>query len=158
MLRQRLRYADTHQPRVEMTPLLDVIFLLLTFFIYSIVLTVRAQVLPVKLPALSTGEIAQGVQIAGITVDLGGRFYLNQQLVTRTELEARLQEMAARPDPPRFFLAVDAQSGSIDRAPILLEMIEMLRRLKIEDFSIVGRPAVTESRDRAAEIEALPAP
>jgi len=34
--------SDDWAPRIEMTPLLDVVFLLLTFFIFSLVLMVRA--------------------------------------------------------------------------------------------------------------------
>ena len=33
-----------HETRVEMMPLIDVVFLLLTFFIYAMVLMVRAEV------------------------------------------------------------------------------------------------------------------
>ena len=129
-----------HEPRVEMTPLLDVIFLLLTFFIYSLVVTVRAQVLPVKLPALTTGETAADVKIAGITVDHKGDLFLNREPVSRVELETRLRELAAQADPPAFYLAVDAEPGQVDRGPILIDMIELLRKLKIEDLSIVGSP------------------
>ena len=140
MLRPRLRYSPTHEPRVEMTPLLDVIFLLLTFFIYSIVLTVRAQVLPVQLPALTTGETARDVRIAGVTVDRAGKFFLNREPVMRDELERRLRELAAEPQPPAFYLAIDAEPGVVDRGPILIEMIELFRRLNIHNVNIVGSP------------------
>jgi biopolymer transport protein ExbD len=143
MLRLRAGYSAKHEPRMEMTPLLDVIFLLLTFFIYSIVLTVRAQVLPVSLPALTTGQTAQDVKVAGITVDARGDLFLNRQPVTRQELEARLGELSRQPEPPAFYLAIDAEQGQVDRGPLLIELIELLRKLKIENVNIVGAPGGT---------------
>jgi biopolymer transport protein ExbD len=140
MARPRTQYAPAHEPRVEMTPLLDVIFLLLTFFIYSLVVTVRAQVLPVKLPALVTGETAADARIAGITVDGAGRLFLNQQPVTRAELKDQLRLLAGGPQPPAFYIAIDAQPGEVDRGPLLIDMIELFRKLKIEDLNIVGAP------------------
>ncbi len=124
-----------------MTPLMDVIFLLLTFFIYTLVMTVRAQVMPVVLPALSTGQAPEKeVEIAALTVDRQGRFFLNQKPVTQADLEARLKELAAQPKPPQFFLAIDAQPGETDRGPLLIELIETFRRLNIQSFNIVGTP------------------
>ena len=38
-----------HETRIEMMPLIDVVFILLTFFIYAMVLVVGAEVLPVPL-------------------------------------------------------------------------------------------------------------
>jgi biopolymer transport protein ExbD len=125
---------------MEMTPLLDVIFLLLTFFIYSIVFTVRAQVMPVKLPALTTGQRAADAKIAGITVDRAGKLFLNQKPVTREELESGLRALATQEKPPTFYLAVDAEQGQVDRGPLLIEMIELFRKLKIENLNIVGAP------------------
>src|SRR5690606_8300025 len=51
-----MRFVRRHDlaPRMEMIPLIDVIFLLLTFFIYSLALMVQAQVLPVALPPITT--------------------------------------------------------------------------------------------------------
>ena len=48
-----LRRTD-HDTRVEMMPLIDVGFLLLTFFIYAMVLMVRAEVLPVPLESYAS--------------------------------------------------------------------------------------------------------
>ena len=125
---------------MEMAPLLDVIFLLLTFFIYSFVLTVRAEVLPVNLPSLSAGQAAADREIAGITIGRGGGVFLNRKPITRRGLERRLAEWADRPEPPAIFLALDTEAGGVDRGPILIDLIDTLRRLGIEEFQIVGRP------------------
>ena len=48
-----IRRTD-HEARVEIMPLIDVIFLLLTFFIYAMVLMVRAALLPVEMHGFSS--------------------------------------------------------------------------------------------------------
>jgi biopolymer transport protein ExbD len=41
---------------VEITPLIDVVFLLLTFFVFALILTVRVEVTSVTLPTVAEGE------------------------------------------------------------------------------------------------------
>lgn len=124
-----------------MTPLMDVIFLLLTFFIYSQVLVVRAELLPVKLPELSAGQAAADDLLLAITVDGAGKLYLNREPTTEAALPATLQRIASQPDPPRVYVAMEAGQGQVDRAPIMLRIVEMLRTAGIEDFAFVGAPA-----------------
>lgn len=131
---------STHEPRIEMTPLLDVIFLLLTFFIYSQVLVVRAELLPVRLPELSAGQAASDDLLMAITVDGRGRLYLNREPTAEGELPARLRAIANQPDPPRVYVAMEAGEGEVDRAPILLRIFGELRAAGINDFSFVGAP------------------
>lgn len=135
---RRIIQRHGYEPRMEMTPLLDVIFLLLTFFIYSMVLTVRAQVLPVTLPAITAGEVPADAQIAGITVDAAGQLFLNRKPITREELEASLKELSEREKPPAVFIALEAGSDAVDRGPIFIDLIDTMRRLGIENFNVVG--------------------
>ena len=65
MLRIR---RNTHDFRIEIMPLIDVIFLLLTFFIYAMVLMVRAELLPVEMHAFASGE--PGADVAPLFGDL----------------------------------------------------------------------------------------
>lgn len=129
-----------HPVRVEMTPLIDVIFLLLTFFIYSLVVTVRAQVMPVSLTPIagaSTQDSPAGID--AITIGRDGRFYFNQTPVPLEELPKRLASHAATDTDRRLFIAMEAQ-GDTDRGPLLIKLIEELRKAGIQDFAIVGQP------------------
>lgn len=162
---RRIR-RSSESARVEMTPLIDVVFLLLTFFILSLLVTVRADVLPVQLSPVGTGEAAEPGRITAITIDAGGEFYLDREPVSETELDRRLEELADMPDEqrPRIFIAMEESlrqtepsnvSGSdnaraeptsaelpaeptADRGPILLRLIERLRRAGLTDVSFIG--------------------
>lgn len=135
-------------PRVELMPLIDVIFLLLTFFIYSLVTMVRAEILPVQLQTLTTGRAAEPTAIVAVTIDARGSLYLNRQPIESDRLDERLNEIAQQEDRPTLFLALEevATGGSgavVDRGPLLIGLIERVRRAGLEEFNIVG--------DRAAE-------
>lgn len=138
MLRLRPSYAP--EARLEMMPLLDVIFLLLTFFIYSLVVMVRVQILPVSLPTIESGEAALTQHIVGITIDKDGQYFVNQEEVALANLvEAVNRYIEAAGEGTSLFVAMD-QEGTVDRGPALIELIEMLHANDIHNFSIVGRP------------------
>lgn len=134
----------SQEARIEMTPLLDVIFLLLTFFMYSLVLMVRAQILPVTLPELTTGESTQGMSnIVGITLDGHGRLFLNREPISEDALRERFVELAEWEKQPTLFLAME-QEGQVDRAPLFLRLIEMARSAGLGNLNIVG-PASSDA-------------
>lgn len=144
-------------PRIEMMPMIDVIFLLLTFFIYSMVTMVRAEILPVQLQTLTTGRTAEPTAIMAVTIDISGKMYLNREPIEPAELDKRLSEASQLDDPPKLFLALEdtpridvgeagtqlqpTGPGVVDRGPLLIGLIERVRRAGMEDFNIVGDSA-----------------
>ena len=125
-------------PRVEMMPLIDVIFLLITFFIYSLIMMVQAEVLPVELTALATGSAPRGETIQAVTLDKDGQYFFNREQVDLETLEGRLFAFAEDQDLPTLYVAVEAQ-GAVDRGPILIDLIERIQVAGIRNFAIVGQ-------------------
>lgn len=86
--------------RVEMMPLIDVVFLLLVVFIFSVMTMVRSYVVPVDLPQIGTGEVADLPAVLVITIEqdgsvsVGGEASAAGELVdtvkSRRELEPEL--------------------------------------------------------------------
>lgn len=129
-------------------PLIDVIFLLLTFFIYSLLTMVRAEILPVQLQTLTTGQAAEPAAIVAVTIDARGGLYLNRQPMGSDQLDERLNAIAQQADRPKLFLALEETPAQgtgvlVDRGPLLIALIERVRRAGLEEFNIVG--------DRAAQ-------
>jgi len=119
--------------RFEMTPLIDVVFLLLTFFIFALVLMVRANVLDVQLPEVGSGPAAEGITVT-IAIDRENRLFVDGQAVEEGALvEAVRAKMSESPDA-RLVIAADQASAS----GVLIRLADLLGREGLGEFSIIG--------------------
>jgi biopolymer transport protein ExbD len=81
-----LRTKQRYTPEVDITPLIDVVFLLLIFFMVSTTFEDESQIL-IELPQ-ATGEEAQhDDQELDITINASGTFFVNQREVINTEIK-----------------------------------------------------------------------
>ncbi len=131
---------SSYEVRFEMTPLLDVVFLLLTFFIYSMILTVQANVLPLNFQNVAAGSAAPSSNPVGITVDHTGQLFLNRKKITKEQLNAQLKILAKDSDQPDIYIGLENKSASLDRAPLLIDLFNTVRKLGFKKINIIGRP------------------
>ena len=92
-----LRPHKLQSPELNLTPLIDVVFLLLIFFMVSTTFD-RESRIKVELPTAATqDEKSTEEKVLDITVDAKGRYYVNQKEVVNTELKTlqRAIELAA---------------------------------------------------------------
>jgi len=75
--------------RIEMLPLIDIVFLLLVFFIYAMLSMAVHRSLPVSLPVSSATEIRTEVNLT-ITVNDNGEIFLDNTSVSQEELQTFL--------------------------------------------------------------------
>ncbi len=119
--------------------MIDVIFLLLVFFIYAMVLMTRVDLVPMELHSFETGQPAEPAPAATISIDLDGGVFLDR---TQVELEALpdliLERVTLDPETV-VYLAVAEGQGSVDRAPLLQDVWDRLRPTGIT-INLVGRP------------------
>jgi len=80
--------------RIEMLPLIDIVFLLLVFFIYAMLSMAVHRGLPVVLPTSSTAKIDQKT-VLSVTLKKTGAIFINDEQTTLEEL-AELLETKAR--------------------------------------------------------------
>jgi len=133
---------SVHEPRVEMTPLIDVVFLLLTFFIYAMVLMVSIELLPMRLRAFMSGQPAEPAPAAVIAIDLEGRLFIDREEST---VDGLLPHIRARQETEPglvVYLALEDGDGVIDRAPMLQDIWDRLKDAGLE-LHLVGRPDAT---------------
>ncbi|WP_218081103.1 ExbD/TolR family protein [Anthocerotibacter panamensis] len=103
----RLPPVSEEFPEIPVVPLIDVMFTLLTFFIVATLLIQKTRTIDLNLPQASNEVSTTPPKQVDITVDKGGKFYFNKQLVTRQELAA----LAARlPDETLIILAGDEKA------------------------------------------------
>jgi len=132
--------SSSPEVRIEMAPLVDVVFLLLTFFVFAMVLMVRAEVLDVTLPTLGAGEPAESVAAVTITLDAEGRIYLDAEPIESAALiDALRVTLAAQPDA-KINIAADTACPSGD----LMGVIDLLSEGGFGAFQLFGTPEAGE--------------
>ena len=78
-------YLGIKKPRIEMLPLIDIVFLLLVFFIYAMLSMAVHRSLPVSLPVCSTAEINTELNLS-ISVNNNGEIFFDDTKVSLEEL------------------------------------------------------------------------
>ena len=86
-------FPTAKKTRIEMLPLIDIVFLLLVFFIYAMLSMAVHRGLPVVLPTSNTAEIDKKL-VLSVTVEADGSIYLDKAQVTLGNLKAALQKRA----------------------------------------------------------------
>ena len=122
--------------RIEIIPLIDIIFFLLATFVMVSLSMVKNRGIPVNLPAAATGAPQEQSGSATISIDKNGALFFNKQPVSAEELEAGLKTLAAGTDNPRVFINGDAKA-EFGKAVAVLDQV---RRLGISRVAVETRP------------------
>lgn len=112
-------------PRIEIMPLIDVIFLLLTFFIYAMVMLHPVRLLGIELPSLSAAESEQPAPAVNLAIEANGLVTLDRVPI---EMDAVLPAIrqAVEADPrTQVYIAVD-ERGQTDRLPTFIALFDLL--------------------------------
>lgn len=121
--------------RIELIPLIDIIFLLLVFFIYSMLSMAVYRGIPVVLPDAETVEDAKE-QAIFITVDKNGNVFVNKELTGRDELFDRLRmEHVAFPQK----IAIIAGDGD-SPYKVFIDVLDKVRLAGFKKVSMEARP------------------
>lgn len=79
------------KPRIEMLPLIDMVFLVLVFFIYGMLSMAVHRGLPVALPASSTAPVEKDL-VLSVTVQADGSIFLDKTAVALEDLPSLLMQ------------------------------------------------------------------
>lgn len=86
----RLSEEPDNPPQINIVPMIDVIFALLTFFIMSTLYLTRSAGLPVNLPKAVTAQTQSQSQIV-VTINQHGQISLNRQPAQLSDLQTRVR-------------------------------------------------------------------
>jgi len=124
--------------RIELIPLVDIMFLLLVFFIYSMLSMAVYRGIPVMLPQAETVESTKEEAVF-ITVDKKGNVFVNKALTDREELLGRLRrEQAAFPEKTAI---ISADGDAPYRA--FVDVLDKVRLAGFKKVSIEAQPEQT---------------
>lgn len=86
----RVNMQTRRKARIEMLPLIDIVFLLLVFFIYAMLSMAVHRGLPVALPSSTTAKIDKSAPLS-ITLKEDGTIYVDREKTTLASLGKTLR-------------------------------------------------------------------
>ena len=139
----RKKVVDRHIG-FQMAPIIDIIFLLLIFFIASAVYSQWERKLEVTVPtARSAKEAPRFLGEAIINIDAEGRIYLNSVEYTLDRLQVLLHQLAATyPDQP-----VVVRADRATRYEAVIQVLDICRQADIANLAFATLPPVKEAGD-----------
>ena len=124
--------------RIEILPLIDCMFLLLVFFVYSMMTMTQPRGISVNLPRASTASAIPEEPLS-ISITDTDEIYLDKDRVSLDELKARLAAKRAA-DPS---LKVLIKGDTLARHGAVVKVLDLLRTLSIERVAIQTAPVET---------------
>ena len=130
----RLRGQPMRRARIEMIPLIDVVFLLLIFFIYAMLSMTIHKGIPVLLPKAKTSLI-DTEQYRSISISQDHRIFVDETEVPMEGLLQRLSELCREKPSLRVFIRGDR------RIPyeLLVRVLDTVRASGLSKVSLETR-------------------
>ena len=127
----KIDLKNVRKPRIEMLPLIDIVFLLLVFFIYAMLSMAVHKALPVALPTSSTAKIDKQV-ILSVTVKSAGTIFLNKTPILMEDLAGALIKELEKGREARVLLFADRNLSYQD----LFRVLDQIKTAGINQISL----------------------
>jgi biopolymer transport protein ExbD len=121
--------------RIEIIPLIDVIFCILTFFILAAVTLTRQTAINVDLPRAGTGA-PQMRQLLVVSVDPIGQTYLEKQPIAREALAQALQQFKQQ-NPDGLMVLYASKAASYND---VVQVLDLLRNVGGDRVALATLP------------------
>lgn len=118
--------------RIEIIPLIDIMFFLLATFVMVSLSMVKNQGVSVNLPKAATGQPQQRTTSVTVTVTDAGRVYLNRELMKAHEVPARLKAMKRQDNDLKVLINADETAYFGD----VVKILDEVRQIGIEKLAI----------------------
>ena len=127
----KINLATGKKARIEMLPLIDIVFLLLVFFIYAMLSMAVHRGLPVILPKSVTAAIEKKLELS-VTVKADGTVFVDKEHVELKELSQYLRRRAESEKEPGVLLFGDRNLPYQK----LFQVMDQIRMAGIERISM----------------------
>jgi biopolymer transport protein ExbD len=124
--------------RIEMIPLIDIVFLLLVFFIYAMLSMAVHHALPVLLPTSATAKIDKELLLS-VTAKSDGTLYVDKEQVGFNDLSSVLRTKAAANENVGILLFAD-------RSLSYQNLFRVLDQIRMAGINRISLQAETEQR------------
>ena len=113
--------------RIEIIPLIDIMFFLLATFVMVSLSMVKNQGIPVRLPSVATGQPQERKDAATITVSATDQLYLDKEEMSIDALAAKLAALKSANAELKIFINGDEDA----RLGLAIEVLDTTRQLGI---------------------------
>ncbi len=115
--------------QINIVPMIDVVFALLTFFIMSSLVLSRSEGLPINLPQASTAKGQASQQIV-VTIDPGGQLFVNKTATTLSQLVQQVQRLI-QTKPDKVVIINADERVSHGRVVAVMDQIRQVQGAKL---------------------------
>ena len=133
----RLPQEPDLPPKINILPMIDVIFAILVFFIVSSLYLTRSEGLPVNLPQASTTEVQKTTQIT-VSIDEAGQLSVNSQPTEIEQLKADIEKSIAAESSTTVIVNADR---TVEHGKVV-EVIDTIRQIPDVQLAIAAKKAV----------------
>lgn len=130
----RLQDEPEIPAQINIVPMIDVIFAILTFFIMSTLFLTRSEGLSVNLPKATTAQTQQSTKIT-VTVDREGRLALNRQPIQLDALEPAVRKLI---EPNQEALVILNADQGVNHGQVV-GVMDRLRKIKEAKLAIAAQ-------------------
>lgn len=127
--------TESKSPRIELIGLIDIVFLLLVFFIYSMLSMVVYRGIPINLPGAETVQSTKARAIY-VSIDAMGNIFLNKKLLAGHELLDVLKKQQASFPEKTVIISADRDS----HYKVFVDVLDKVRLAGFHRVSIEARP------------------
>jgi biopolymer transport protein ExbD len=131
----QLPRTNQHKARIEIIPMIDVIFFLLVFFMISTLSMTVNRGLPVNLPTAATSQKDLRENL-NLTMTQDGELFLNRESITLQDLGPRVKEALAA--EPELMVIINAD-GEV-RHSAVVNVMDELRDSGVARLAIAVKP------------------
>lgn len=111
--------------QINIVPMIDVVFAILTFFIMSTLYLTRSEGLPVNLPKAATGQTGRPAKVT-VTINQQGQIALNRKAIQLEAIEGTVRQFQASNQD----LLVVVNSDKNVNVGTMVAVMDRLRRVK----------------------------
>lgn len=112
--------------QINIVPLIDVTFAILTFFIVSSLSLSKSEGLPVNLPKASTSQVQDSPAKITVTIDAQGKLLVDKKSVNLEQIESTVRQVMG--SNPNSLIVLNADK-SVNHGNVV-EVMDRLRRIK----------------------------
>jgi len=135
----KIKVSKLKKARIEIIPLIDVIFFLLATFVLFTLSLNRIQSVPVDLPSGRPSDGGPKDEPTTIQVSEAGNIFWNRELIDMPELPARIAHYKTQTEDPKILVAGDEKA----RFGATIQVLDEIRKAGINKFSIETRTRPT---------------